>query len=77
MQYRIGWLNMRIDQVKRAVWEHQALAPASLFHPPGCAAPDNPIWRTAKESGLAFYLTKGEVTGYSEIEYVLVSHQEA
>ena len=74
MQYRIDWLNTRIDQVKQAVWERKTLAAASHFQPAGCAAPDNPIWRTAKASGLAFYLSKGEVTGYSEIEYV-VSHE--
>jgi len=74
MQYRVTWLNARIDQVKLAVWHHQPLPAAAPFSPPGCAAPDNPIWRTAKASGLAFYLTKGEVTAYSEIEYV-VSHE--
>jgi hypothetical protein len=71
MQYRINWLNTRIDQVRQAVWHHQRLEKFLPFNPPYCAAPDMPIWRTAKESGLAFYLTKGEVTGYSEIEYVV------
>jgi hypothetical protein len=74
MDDRVVWLDTRIAQAQQAVWSHQPLTGAATFNPKYCAAPDIPIWRTAKESGLAFYLTRGEITGYSEMEYV-VTHQ--
>jgi hypothetical protein len=74
--YRAKWLIARIDQVKQTVWQHQALARSASFNALHCSSPDIPIWRTAKESGLAFYLTKGEVTGYSEIEFVVSLQSE-
>jgi hypothetical protein len=75
-QYATTWLSARTLQVKQTVWQHQPLAAAAAFKAPPCASPDLPIWRIAKESGLAFYLSKSEVTGYSEIEFVLTLFKE-
>jgi hypothetical protein len=66
---RKEWLRARIGKVQAAVWQHQPLPPP----PPHTGAtvlarPDDPLWRSAKTSGLAPLLTEQEVTAYSEIE---------
>jgi hypothetical protein len=66
---RKEWLRARISKVQAAVWQHQPLPPPD----PHTGAtvlvrPDDPLWRSAKTSGLAPLLTEREVVAYSEIE---------
>ena len=66
---RKEWLQARIGKVQAAVWQRQPLPPP----PPHTGAtvlvrPDDPLWRSAKTSGLVPLLTEQEVIAYSEIE---------
>ena len=66
---RNEWIQARIATVQIAVWQHQPLPPP----PPHTGAtvlvrPDDPLWRSAKTSGLASVLPEQEVAAYSEIE---------
>jgi len=66
---RNEWIQARIAKVQVAVWQHQPLPPP----PPHIGAivlvrPDDPVWRSAKTSGLAPLLSEQEVAAYSEIE---------
>src|ERR1700722_7549728 len=66
---RNQWAKARIARVRAAVWQHQPLPPPDPT--PGATIlvrPDDPLWRSAKTSGLAPLLTEQEVAAYSEIE---------
>lgn len=68
--YQLGWLNTRLRQVQTTVWDGARLQPAAPDREPYFASPDIPLWRAAKESGQAKLLTKGEINGFSEVQYV-------
>jgi len=68
--YELAWLKTRIAQVRAAVWDRQPLLAAAPNHRPYSAAPDIPIWRSAKAAGRTSLLSKGEVNAYGEVEYV-------
>jgi hypothetical protein len=68
--YQLKWLAGRLKQVQAAVWEGRKLEATEPDHEPYFASPDIPLWRAAKESGQAKLLTKGEINGYSEVQYV-------
>jgi hypothetical protein len=68
--YRLAWLAHRADQVKATVWQHKPLEPPVVYAEPTYAYPDDPLWRSAKISGLAERLTTNEVNAYSEVEFI-------
>jgi len=63
-----AWLAGRIDQVKAAVWQHQPLAEPVPYSIPLFDYPDDPLWRSAKISGLVERLSSDELNAYSEVE---------
>jgi len=68
--YQLKWLAGRLKQVQAAVWDGGKLESAAPEREPYFASPDIPLWRAAKESGQAKLLTKGEINGFSEVQYV-------
>ncbi len=70
LAWQVRWLDKRIQQVKLAVWNGVPLPEPDTDDIPYFASPDDPIWRSVKASALVPRLTKGEVNGFSEIEYV-------
>jgi hypothetical protein len=74
--YQLQWLDERLKQVKAAVWKGHKLEPATPEKRTYFASPDIPLWRAAKQSAQTTLLTKGEVNGYSEVEYVQTRVQE-
>ncbi len=68
--YQLGWLAGRLKQVQAAVWDGRKLEAAAPDREPYYASPDIPLWRAAKESGQAKLLNKGEINGFSEVQYV-------
>jgi hypothetical protein len=66
--YQILWLRNRIQNVRATVWVHTPLATPPAYKRPDYDYPDDPLWRSAKVSGLANLLTSDEVNAYSEIE---------
>ena len=50
--YHHDWLGRRIDQVKAAVWRKLPLAEPAAYSRPNFDYPDDPLWRSAKISGL-------------------------
>jgi hypothetical protein len=70
--YHQGWLGRRIDQVKAAVWQRQPLAEPAVYSGPDFDYPDDPLWRSAKISGLVERLSSNELNAYSEVELLSV-----
>ena len=70
MDLEIRWLDDRIGEAKATVWQQEKMVPFSAFVRPRFAAPDIPIWRSAKASSLTPLLSTGEVNAFSEVEYV-------
>jgi hypothetical protein len=68
INYHVQWLTEREEQVKDVVWQHKPLAPPANYALPVFFYPDNPLWRSAKLSGLAARLSQPEVNAYSEVE---------
>jgi hypothetical protein len=68
--YELAWLKTRMAQVQATVWDRQPLTAAAPNQRPYAAAPDLPIWRSAKAAGRTSLLRKGEVNAYGEVEYV-------
>jgi hypothetical protein len=68
--YQLDWLAARLKQVRAAVWDGRKLEAAAPDRQPYFASPDIPLWRAAKESGQAKLLSKGEINGFSEVQYV-------
>jgi hypothetical protein len=66
--YHLHWLLDRIESVRNAVWAGKPIPPAAIYNPPVFDYPDDPLWRSAKSSGLAELLTSDERNAYSEIE---------
>jgi hypothetical protein len=70
--YHQDWLGRRIDQVKAAVWQQLPLAEPAAYAMPNFDYPDNPLWRSAKISGLVERLGSDELNAYSEVELLSV-----
>ena len=70
--YHQDWLGRRVDQVKAAVWQQLPLAEASAYSMPNFDYPDDPLWRSAKISGLVERLDSDELNAYSEVELLSV-----
>jgi hypothetical protein len=68
LNYHQDWLTRRIDQVKAAVWQHQPLAEPPAYAIAVFDYPDDPLWRSAKISGLVERLSSDELNAYSEVE---------
>ena len=66
--YHQEWLDRRIDQVKAAVWQQLPLAEPAGYSMPNFDYPDDPLWRSAKISGLVERLSSDELNAYSEVE---------
>jgi hypothetical protein len=66
--YHHDWLGRRIDQVKAAVWRKLPLAEPAAYSRPNFDYPDDPLWRSAKISGLVERLGSDELNAYSEVE---------
>jgi len=67
---QLKWNDDRIQQVKATVWDHQPLPPLAEHPTVLFAAPDMPIWRSAKAGALTPLLSEAEINAYSEVEYV-------
>jgi hypothetical protein len=72
LDYHQNWLTRRIDQVKTAVWQHQPLAEPPAYAIAVFDYPDDPLWRSAKISGLVERLGSDELNAYSEVELLSV-----
>jgi hypothetical protein len=72
LDYHQDWLAHRIDQVKAAVWQHQPLAEPPAYAIAVFDYPDDPLWRSAKISGLVERLSSDELNAYSEVELLSV-----
>lgn len=70
--YHQEWLDRRIDQVKAAVWQQLPLAEPAGYSMPNFDYPDDPLWRSAKISGLVERLGSDELNAYSEVELLSV-----
>jgi hypothetical protein len=70
--YHRDWLGRRIDQVKAAVWQQLRLAEPAAYSMPRFDYPDDPLWRSAKISGLVERLGSDELNAYSEVELLSV-----
>jgi hypothetical protein len=70
--YQLGWLTDRREGVQLTVWSGEPLRPPSAHKLPNFAYPDDPLWRSAKTSGLVELLTPDEVNAYSEVELLAV-----
>jgi hypothetical protein len=70
MDVQTQWLDARIAEARDAVWRQRPVPAFPPLHRPSFASPDIPIWRSAKASALTPLLTKEEVNGFSEVEYV-------
>ena len=68
LNYHQDWLGRRGDQVKAAVWQHQPLAQPPAYAMRLFDYPDDPLWRSAKISGLVERLSSDELNAYSEVE---------
>ena len=68
LNYHQDWLGRRSDQVKAAVWQHQPLAQPPAYAMRVFDYPDDPLWRSAKISGLVERLSSDELNAYSEVE---------
>jgi hypothetical protein len=68
LNYHQDWLTHRIDQAKAAVWQHQPLAEQPAYAIAVFDYPDDPLWRSAKISGLVERLSSDELNAYSEVE---------
>jgi hypothetical protein len=71
LAYHRNWLARRVDQVKAAVWQQQALAEPTAHVLPIFDYPDSPLWRSAKLSGLVERLGTAELNAYSEVELLI------
>jgi hypothetical protein len=72
---QLAFLDQRITDAQTAYFLHRPLAPLPQAKVPAADSPDVPHWRAAKQSGLISNLTQGEITAYSEIEYVQALEQ--
>jgi hypothetical protein len=67
--HREQWIHGRIAQLQTALWQHQPPAAADpVTGPKVLLRPDDPLWRSAKTSGLVTLLSEPEVSAYSELE---------
>ena len=68
LNYHHDWLTRRTDQMKAAVWQHQPLPEPPAYAISAFDYPDDPLWRSAKISGLVERLSSDELNAYSEVE---------
>ena len=64
----VQWLESRMDQVQQALATHQPLPPPAPLARHNFSAPDEPVWKAAKSSGLEVLLTQDEVEAFTDID---------